>query len=372
MSTTYQDSSGGHSPQLPEGAVVGSNKLLTRLAERGWEFSFFQAVWLLERAFPDRIGPGQRGPIRSEGIRFRPDLSMGFPATDVRRVSRCKGPDGGDYFRVEPTFIGLYGVATPLPLHYAVRVLKSVESVTREGAPGPQTEAKREDPGSSRIRDFLDLLHHRVISLFYRAWAKYRYYATFGMPGRDAITPYLLGLIGLHPSWDKPLLGISPVKMIRYAGLLTQRPRGAAGLEGLLRDFFVDVPARLRQLIGRWVSLRETDLCRVGMANSSLGVDTIAGEQVYDLSGAFRLSFGPVDWETYHSFLPDGSRFAQACSLARLYCTDPLAFTIEVTLRAGEVPEMHVASEGGARLGFTSWVRTADLPETSVIFEASV
>ena len=55
-----------------------------------------------------------------------------------------------------------------------------------------------------------------------------------------------------------------------------------------------------------------------------------------------------------------------------MYCTDPLAFTIEVTLRAGEVPEMRVDSEGGSRLGFTSWVRTADLPETSVVFEASV
>lgn len=361
--------------QEPLGRADGSSsRLLRRLVEQGWQFSFFQAVWLLERAYPDRVGPGQRGPVSAEAIRFRPDVSLGFPPTDVRRVSRCESADGTVFHRVEPTFLGLYGVATPLPLHYAVRVLKSVESAPRElaGAAGEETEAQRVDPGSSRIRDFLDLLHHRVISLFYRAWTKYRYYATFAMPGRDVITPYLLRLIGLHPTWDRTVLGIAPVKMIRYAGLLTQRPRTAVGLEGLLRDFFAGIPARLRQIVGRWVSLRETDLCRMGQANSRLGVDTIAGEQVYDLSGAFRLSFGPVDWATYHSLLPDGPRFAQACALVRLYCVDPLAFTIEVTLRAGEVPEMTLASDGGARLGYTSWVRTAELPETSVVFEAGV
>lgn len=353
---------------------MAENRVLTRLVERGWEFAFFQAVWLLERAHADRVPVGQRGPAGGEAIRFRPELSLGFPATDVRRVSKCAGPEGAEFYRVEPTFMGLYGVATPLPLHYAVRILKSVESPTGGpvGAAGAEAEAQREDPGSSRVRDFLDLLHHRLISLFYRAWTKYRYHATFGMPGRDAITPYLLHLIGLHPDWDEALVGVSPVKMIRYAGLLTQHPRSAAGLEGLLRDFFEDVPARLWQAVGRWVSLRETDLCRMGQANSRLGVDLIAGEQVYDLSGSFRVSLGPVDWPTYESFLPDGPRFAQARALARLFCTDPLAFTIEVTLRAGEVPEMQMVSEGGARLGYTSWVRTADLPETSVVFEASI
>ncbi|MEP0844449.1 MAG: type VI secretion system baseplate subunit TssG [Phycisphaerae bacterium] len=364
-------------PREPTSGSGGSERgpgVIGRLCARGWEFSFFQAVWLLERFRSDCVPVGQRGPVAREAIRFRPDVSMGFPATDVRRVSEVKLPDGTSFYRVEPTFLGLYGVETPLPLHYAVQVLKSVESTRRrESASAPQALGDEPplDPDSSPMRDFLDVLHHRLISLFYRAWTKYRYHVTYGLPGRDTITDYLLLLVGLMPTWTREQIGLSPTKLIRYAGLLTQRPRAAAALEGILTDFFQGLTTRITQCVGRWVSLGDDDLNRVGRANSRLGVDLTVGEQVYDLNGAFRMTFGPVDWEGFQLFLPDGPAFARARSLARLFCTDPLAFSIEVRLRAGQVPEMQLTSDSrGARLGYTSWVRTDDLPETSVVFEA--
>lgn len=353
--------------------------ILERMLTRGWEFDFFQAAWLLERYCSDRMPVGGRGPVAQEGLRLRPHVSLGFPSTDVRRISECHDPAGGpSFYRLDVTFMGLYGVSTPLPLHYAIDVLRAVDR--QQGPSAGETEpaatdgerAAAVDSGSTPTRDFLDILHHRLLSLFYRSWTKYRYDVSFGLPERDSITGYLLNLIGCPPGLDESVLGVPPIRLIRYAGNLTQHPMSAVGLEGILSDYWEGIEIHVEQFVGRWVPLSPEDMNRTGLANSSLGSDLIIGEQVYDLSGAFNITLGPVDWETYLRFLPDGECFAQTRSIVQLSCTDPLAFTLEVKLRAGEVPEMQLWSDDrAARLGYTSWVRTDELSETSVIFDAT-
>ncbi|HEY3245614.1 MAG TPA: type VI secretion system baseplate subunit TssG [Phycisphaerae bacterium] len=395
---------GGSAPAVPP--------LLQRMLTRGWEFDFFQAVWLLERylsapagsagASPSSAGAslsqanasdnerpavplGERGPVTAERLRLRPYISVGFPSTDVRRISRCPLPDHDEFFyRLDVTFMGLYGVSTPLPLHYAISILRSVESVPgvdpapagSAGASPSQAIAAvpaTDNGESSPMRDFLDIFHHRVLSLFYRAWAKYRYDVSFGVPGRDIITDYLLWLIGLSRVAKAQEVGVSPIRLIRYAGLLTQHPRSAATLEGMLLDYWGEqIPVRVDQFQGRWVALSPGDLNHMGVANARLGVDLTVGEEVYDLSGAFGVSMGPVDWHTYLSFLPDGEGYAQTKALIELYCTDPLAFTIEMKINAQQVPITRLTcDEQAGRLGFTSWIRTDEMGETSVNFDAT-
>lgn len=359
-----------------------------RLMSRGWEFNFFQAVWLLERyrgasaidGYPAHLKAamvGERGPVRCEPLRFRPHISMGFPPTDVRRIEVLKNPDNnGQYFRLNITFLGLYGVSTPMPLHYARNMLISQERWTQQVVPeaGPRDLEERQAPKSDSPpqRDFLDLIHHRLISLFYRAWTKYRYDRSFGLPGRDSVTDYLRLLIGISRGADV-LLDVPVLRLIRYAGVLTQQPRSAATLEGMLSDFWDGISVRIEQFVGRWVALPPSDVNRIGMLNSTLGEDVTVGEQVYDLSGRINIVVGPVDWATYLTFLPDGKRYAEAKSLVQLFNPDPLSFTLEVRLRPGEIPESRLGGGGGARLGYTTWVatKTRDMPETSAIFDAT-
>jgi type VI secretion system protein ImpH len=139
----------------------------------------------------------------------------------------------------------------------------------------------------------------------------------------------------------------------------------------MLRDYWANSPIHIEQFIGRWIPLADEDLSELGIANAALGVNLTIGEQVYDRSGALRISVGPVGWDKYVSFLPDGDSFSRMRSLTLLYCTDPFAFTIEIRIRAGEVPPTRLSSGRDAgRLGFTSWVRTGDVAETSVVFDA--
>jgi type VI secretion system protein ImpH len=359
--------------------------VLARLFESGSSFSFFQAVWLLERL--DEVGTpvGREGPAAAESIHFRPDTSFAFPGADVRQL-RVRESDSADpRYQMDVTFLGLYGVSTPLPLHYALDVLRQVETPPVSGAlPAGADAAAGAAPSSattipeahSPIRDFLDVLNHRLISLFYRSWTKYRYYATFGSSRSDDITSYLLWLIGLQPEWKEAILGLSPLRMIRYAGGMTQRPRSATMLEGILQDYWKDIPVEIRQCVGRWVTLSPSSLNAVGRLNSRLGEDLVVGEQIYDVSGSFDVTLGPMDWRTYESFLPDTDSFQKTQQLVRLFASDPLAFRIELKLDERQIPETRLAGEAdgtsvfplGGRLGFTSWVRTQEMPETSVTF----
>lgn len=368
-------------------------RVLDRLMKRGWEFDFYQAAWLLERARPeDREVVGLRGPASREWLRFRPEAALGFPPTDVRRVTELRDAYGEvECVRIDQTFLGLYGVSTPLPLHYAVELLRAVDresaapAPTRleeaEAAAGLNRPARRPaEPGSADTlagnaptRDFLDIFHHRLGSLFYRAGIKYRFDRSFVVRGRDEIIDYLFLLIGCPRSYTFLVLGVPPMRLLRYAGIFTQHPRAALTLEGLLTDYWHEFHFRVQQFIGRWVALDPKDQSRIGRANSSLGLDLVVGEQVYDLGGCFTVSVGPVDWRTYLTFLPDGHRYQQTRALTKLYCADPFAFNIEIRLLPNQVPESQLGSgEGACRLGYTSWVRTGEVGETSVLFDATL
>lgn len=369
MTAVETNSSG---PPAPETAAPS---LLERLLRNPCAFEFFQAVWLLERYSGGEVLAGERGPVAAERLRFRPDTSLGFPATDLRRIfTRGASAGSAPQYLLEIAFLGLYGVSTPLPLHYAVEVLRGVEPGPQPSAleTGGRPAAAEPTGASSPVRDFLDIFHHRVISLFFRSWLKYRYERMFAAPQRDVLTEYLCLLNGCPPTYDQETLGVSPIRLLRYAGTLTQRPRSATTLAGLLFDYWGDIPVRIQQFVGQWVPLQEADQNRFGLVNCRLGEDLTIGEQVYDLSGTFGIEVGPVDWATYMTFLPGGSRYKQTRALTKLYCGDPLAFTIGVTLQAGEIPELRLTSDDHAgALGLTSWVRTADMGQTTVTFAGS-
>jgi type VI secretion system protein ImpH len=362
---------------IQSNAPAGDSGPLARLVERACRFDFFQAVWLLERHSGGDALVGQRGPVGRERLRFRPDLSLGFPPTDLRRISVRHHPETGEpYYQAEVAFLGLYGVSTPLPLHYAVEILRTAEPglpPAPDQPPGLERAAgPQEALASSPVRDFLDLFHHRLISLFFRSWLKYHYERMFAAPQRDVITEYLGLLGGCPPAYDADTLGVSPIRLLRYVGVFTQRPRSASTLAGLLFDYWGDIPVEVRQFVGQWVPLAPTDQNRLGRSSCRPGLDLTVGEEVYDLTGTFDIAVGPVDWGTYLSLVPGGFRFRQTRGLAKLYCCDPLAFTLTVTLRAGEVLETRLTSDGQAgALGLTSWVRSEPLGQTSVTFAAS-
>jgi type VI secretion system protein ImpH len=364
----------------------GPPPLLDQLFAEAYNFDPFQAVRLLELAFPERNPVGREGPPGREAVRLRAHASVVFPPSAVYDLE--PPTDDRPVPRLTVAYFGLYGPSGVLPRHYTELLLR----LARE-AKGPERTA---------LRAWLDLFDHRMLSLFNRAWEKYRFWRAYERgeavrPVPDTFTRALYSLagLGLPPLrgrlWVIPASGgrqppdnselsatarhtqgadaprspsvlarIDDLALVRYAGLFAQRPPSAAGLELLLGDYF-HVSARVEQFVPRWLVLEEADRTRLGMAR--LGRDATAGDRVRDVQGLFRVALGPLDAAGFAEFLPDRAptparkAFFLACHLVRLYAGAEYDFEVQLLLRAGDVPPLQLAAgEPGPRLGWNTWV----------------
>jgi len=321
---------------------------LEALLSGGSGFSFFQAVRLLESLVPGAARVGRQGPAAQECIRFRADLSLGFPSSDVASVRRVESPGGSPSFELTATFLGLYGPASPLPSSF--------------------TEELFDEPDESITREFLDLFHHRAFSLFYRAWEKYRYPMRFEAGGADRISRWLFELIGIDEAYRKESHAIPPVRLLAYAGLLTQRPRSAAALRGMLADYFEGVPVTITQCVARMVEIPRDARNTLGARNCELGVDLSLGDHVLDVGMTFEVGLGPLDLEKFLTFLPPGENAARLRQLVDLFDTDARDARIALGLKREEVPSLELAGRT-ALLGWSTWLGDRPPEDQEVRFD---
>ena len=213
--------------------------------------------------------------------------------------------------------MGLTGPSGVLPRHYT-ELLYRLEK-----------DRINRNPEKHALRDWLDLFNHRLVSLFYRAWEKYRFFLPFERgqylrPEPDLFTGCLFSLVGLgfpplrnrlHVSVrdataDGELAGralarIENLALLRYGGLLAQQVRSAAGLQAMLQDYF-QLPVKVRQYQGQWLRIEPSQQSRLeDGGNNQLGLTTVVGERVWDIQSKFRLRIGPLGYGQFLDFLPD-------------------------------------------------------------------
>jgi type VI secretion system protein ImpH len=309
--------------------------LMHALLEKAHSFSFFQLVQLLQR-YSGGSPVGSDGHAAAESIRFRPAVSLAFPTADVQKLEPAESDDPTrPRFRITTSFMGLYSADSPLPTFYAEDLIW--KETDRDAA-----------------RDFVDLFHHRALSLFYRAWEKYRYGIRFRHEGGDEYSQRLFSLIGLGTAPLIKSTGIPSVRLLRYAGLITHRPHSAAALAGILKDYFGLSNVEIDQCSERWVRIGTSQQNRLGIRNCSLGSDLCIGGRVRDRIGKFRVIIGPVGLQDFTRFLPVSTEYASMINLIRYFVTDRLDFDFKVTLRAEEAPPLCLSSQTPQRLGWTS------------------
>lgn len=335
--------------------------LADALFREPFRFDFFQAVRLLERLDPARVPVGYDGPPDREAARFLAHLTLGFPASSIHGLT---GPDADDPERrpsagdppakMVTSFMGLVGPLSALPTAYT------------EDLVGPQGRHRK--PASA----FLNLFHHRLVSLFYRAWQKYRVPVLWEQggaptggesargPGRDPFTRRLFDLIGLGLESLRDRQSVDDVSLLFYSGLLAQQHRSAVSLERVLGDYFGQ-PVEVITFQGQWLHLQPAQRSRMGRSGSfnALGLDTVAGRRVWDDQSKFRVRVGPLPFETFLAFQPGGSAASPLMDLVRFFVRAELDFDIQLVLRAEDVPgcKLSRSDEGAARLGRYSWLK---------------
>jgi type VI secretion system protein ImpH len=324
----------------PENSALNVSELAEMLRSHPWNFEFFQAVRLLERLHPDRQPVGQFSVPSSEAVRFRAHASTVFPASEIQSLS----DSDDERADMEVNFMGLFGPIGVLPLYYTELI------------------AERARVRDTALIDFLDIFNHRLISLFYRAWEKYRFPIAYARGDMDQVGRRLLDFIGLGTAGLQSRQKVPDDALIYYSGLLSQQPRCAANLENLLADYF-EVPLEVEQFVGAWYKLDEsTQFCMANGADVSeqLGFGAVVGDEIWDTQGRVRLKIGPLRMPRYLDFLPSGAAFAPLRAMAEFYAGCEIDFEVQLILDRRDVPvcELGAAGEAGPRLGWITWART--------------
>ncbi len=320
----------------------------TELLKNGHRFSFFEAVRVLQGLHRDAPRLGHQGPAERERVRLRPSLDMSFPTSDVQTVREIEAADGTPRYVIDVAFMGLYGTSSPLPNHYTEDLVRREED-------------------DSLLRGFLDLFHHRLLSLFYRTWVKYRHAVQYDSAGKDYFSTRLLSLIGCALELLPEGREVPVSRLLSYAGLVTQLPRSAESFRAMLQAHYPESPIAIEQCTGGWSAIPEDQRNRIGGLNCTLGLNAIIGGEVYDRAGGFEVKMGPLHLDDYLGMLPGESDQEQLQELADLLNGDGLDYELTLTLRGDEVPQAQLDSPK-TRLGWCSWLGETRGEDRSVTF----
>lgn len=296
------------------------------LRDEGYRFDFFQAVRLLERMRPNSVPLGDGSDPRRESVRLRSGLDLTFPASPVQGIETPGGrplSSGGPLPELTANFMGVAGFVGPLPLPFSELILQRL----RERDTGP--------------RDFLDLFNHRILSLAFRIRRANRVGYERGAPEGHRYANYLFAHLGLGLPGDslRDRLKVPDRALLRYAGLLTQRPRSLTGLCTMLSDH-LRAPVLADPYVGAFRPLDQEQLTTIGLTqgrNHALGQTALLGSQIWDQGAGFKLRLGPLSYRQYQDFLPGGTGLSALCQLTRFYTGPQLDFAVSVRLRGAEI-----------------------------------
>ncbi len=267
---------------------------LEQVEEAPHAFDFFQAIRRLDCAYPDKPQTGHSSRAADDPVRFGQEASMAFAPATLQALERSDARPP----RLVQRFFGLLGPQGPLPLHLTEYI----------------RDRLRNHDDFTLLR-FLDVFHHRMISLFYRAWARVRPTVSFDQPASDRFADYVGSTFGLGMRSLTKRDALPDLPKRHFAGLMSCQTRHAQGLLAILSGFF-GLPVQIEEFVGQWIELPANCRCLVGISSARLGMDTTVGSHVWDCQQKFRVIFGPLSLDDYYRMLPGGGQLSSGESIS--------------------------------------------------------
>lgn len=305
------------------------------LEARPFSFDFYQALRRIECLFADKPRVGAAPRPADEPVRLGQEPALDFAPATISALKR--GPEGTPP-RLEVRFLGLLGPNGPLPLHL--------------------TDYARDrllHAGDATFARFLDLVNHRFLALFYRAWAQAQPTVSLDRPKEDRFAAYVGALIGIGAPRMQRRDATQDAAKLHFSGLLARHARNRDGLEALLVGYF-GIPARVEEFVGHWMPLPADDRARLGSraANASLGRGSVIGGSMWDRQHRVRIHLGPLTLAQYEDFLPGGRAIGRLVAWLRTYFAWEFEWDAALSLKRAEVPRVRLGDFG--RLGWTTWL----------------
>ncbi len=308
-----------------------NTSIAERLFAESQTFSFFKAVRLLEEL---STGAGELGKTLEPGkepVRFSVKPGFAFPPCEINSIeSREDGPPV-----MSVAFMGMIGPSGVMPYWFNEMALNR----------------NREKDFS--LTSFLDIFHHRLITLFYLAWKRSRFAENYSEDHTDRLSAMLLSLTGLGSKWLLEISGLPAERFLFYTGQLSRPAPSVSSLTAVISSM-TGTDVSLDQFRERSIKLTPEDMTSLGTANAALGVNTVVGSEVTDMQTGFRVNIGPMGYDEYLKFLPGGDMSEPVKAMVRFSAGIEYEYDLKIILKKEEVPPLGLGL--GYRVGQTTWM----------------
>lgn len=314
-------------------------RLIEQLRDKLPYTQFYRFCQLLEQSQPDAALLGNHWQVKQDPVRFRPHPGMGFPASEFKRMEMPESPHLPPTIRT--TFIGLYGVESPLPTAY-------IDDITQ-----------RRD-GHEAVSDFLDIFNHRLTTQHYRIWRKYSYPATFAPGGTDKTSKYLLSLCGLGIEGCAKNIATPVSRFLALTSMMRLPTRTSEGVTALVHLLAPDTRARVIA----------HDRCRIPLRNPltmsarqpvSMSNSPVMGSHAVDVNSQVLLQLRTDNPEEAREWLPDGQLHRDLLALLQVYMGSRLNVRLQLSVSRSLLPDAQLSCSPkttGILLGRTAVMRT--------------
>lgn len=279
-------------------------------------FNFYRFCQLVEQLSPGKPPLGSTFSPKQDAVRFRPHPGMGFPVSTLKAVDT--DPDHPEQPpTVRTTFMGLYGVDSPLPTSY-------IDDI-----------AQRRD-GHEALEAFLDIFNHRMMTQFYRIWRKYNYPATFEAGGTDKTSRSLMALTGITHG---------PTPTSRLLALLQPLMRTTRTAEGIASVIKTQAPQTQVTVNPHQVITMPSgsQQARFSLTQPQyLGEHLVLGSEAEDANYRIGVALYTEDPAEAKGWLPGGQLGEDVFSLLGIYlgCDYDASLTLTIPMSLAPVPRL--------------------------------
>src|SRR5690606_39080405 len=205
---------------------------------------------------------------------------------------------------------------------------------------------------------FINLFQHRMLELFYRAWADSDPAATHDRPDADHFELFLGSFTGLAAAASRgqlPAAGDHAV--LGRAGLAGMQARPAEALEKILADHF-GVPVQVESFTGEWLEIPAEAQSRLGGAGepAQLGLGATLGQKSWQVQHGATLQVGALDYHRFGDFLPGAPGRTALEELLGAFAAGEWHWRLRLVLQQPKIPPLRLGDAGtGARPPELGW-----------------
>jgi len=275
------------------------------------------------------------------GIRFRPYEKYEYPPTDIKSVSF-----ENDEVTFILTFLGLYGINSPIPRCYVEQV---------------DFQQRILGAGQVPLQNFLDIFNNRFYWLYYQAWKKYRFYLHLNSELNNPIIQRINAFSGRGFFGKDKNKALSDYTLLKFSGFFSHRVKNKSGLQILLDHLFPQFEVKIIEYVPTWLELADAPL--LGDDNNILGETSFIGRHTLDYTSRIGIEIGPMLFKEYLDFLPGKTQSKKLIELMEMYLNDGIEYDFCFKIKSETITTI-AWDDDRLKLGSTLWLGK---PQTDII-----